>query len=182
VPQPWRDLVSDVLRSQQKFHETAQGAPPGPLKVRLLALSGRVDDGVRECWMIAQRGKSLGEAVARLDPAEIRRRLAIVEAHAVPSDARAGETADAVRAQLASARRIEQVAEDARSRLQLLAARLGEAVAQAVELTVRDDADVDVTALSTSVDAVVGELEALHRAVEETNEPGHTGQTHDPSA
>jgi hypothetical protein len=175
VPQPWRDLVADVLRSQQRFAQTAAATRDGPLRLQLERLSRRVDDGVRECWMIAQRGAVLAAAVARLDPIEMRRRLALVESQLAGTDpsspgaARIRETAEAVRSQLASVQRIEGVAEDTRSRLQLLAARLGEAVAEAVELSVGQAQVVAVDALATSVDTVVGELEALGRAVAETD-------------
>ena len=175
VPQPWRDLVSDALRSQQRFAQTAASTQDGPLRLQLERLSRRVDDGVRECWMIARRGAALAQAVDRLDPGEMRRRLALVESQLASTDpssptaSRVRETAEAVRAQLASVQRIEAVAEDTRSRLQLLSARLGEAVAEAVELSVGQGQVVELTALATSVDVVVGELEALGRAVAETD-------------
>ncbi|HWW54310.1 MAG TPA: hypothetical protein VNY84_11105, partial [Acidimicrobiales bacterium] len=65
VPQPWRDLVADVLRAQQKFAETAAAGAPGPLQSRLLSLASRLDDGVRESWLVALRGAALNEAITR---------------------------------------------------------------------------------------------------------------------
>jgi hypothetical protein len=169
VPQPWRDLLVDVLRSQQKFVETAAAGPPGPLQLRLSLLGERVDAGVHECWLIAQRGAALNQAVARLDPGEIRRRLAIVESQ--PAGASHGETVAAVRAQLASVQRIEDLAEETRERLQLLAARLGEAVAEAVELSViPDPAGVPgLDAVAAGMDPVVSELQALRAALADTD-------------
>jgi hypothetical protein len=174
VPQPWRDLVADVLRSQQRFAQTAAASKDGPLRFQLERLSRRLDDGVRECWAIAQRGAGLAKAVDRLDPGEIHRRLTLVEDQRAKAEAgsasaaRLEKTAEAVRAQLESVERIQAVAEDTRSRLQLLAARLGEAVAGAVELSVGQGQVVEFDTLATSVDAVVGELEALRMAVADT--------------
>jgi hypothetical protein len=174
VPQPWRDLVADVLRSRERFAETARGAEPGPLQEHLRVLEARLDDGVHESWLVAVRGTELAGAVARLDPGEIHRRLTLVSASLRTADptaqatARLRDTAGALQSQLASVTRIEAVAEDARSRLQLLAAHLGEAVAKAVELSVGQGAGVDLEQLSASVEAAVGELETLRRAIAET--------------
>lgn len=170
VPQPWRDLIADVLRSQQKFVETATAGPSGPIRSRLSALTSRVEDGVRESWLIAQRGASLNQAVARLDPGEIRRRLAIVEAEQA-GDGRV-ETLAALRAQIASVQRIEGLAEETRGRLQVLAARLGEAVAAAVELSVAADGtgDVGLDGVAAGIDQVVAELHAVRAALTETSE------------
>lgn len=170
VPQPWRDLVADVLRSQQKFVETATGGPSGPIRSRLSTLTSRVEDGVRESWLIAQRGASLNQAVARLDPGEIRRRLAVVEAE--PAGDGRVETLAALRAQIASVQRIEGLAEETRGRLQVLAARLGEAVAAAVELSVTADGtgDVGLDGVAAGIDQVVAELHAVRAALAETSD------------
>jgi hypothetical protein len=168
VPQPWRDLMTDVLRSQHKFIETVTAGSPGPIQSRLASLADRVDDGVRESWLIAQRGAALNVAVSRLDPGEIRRRLAIVNAQP-PGDDHT-ETLAALHAQMASVQRIEELAEETRRRLQLLAARLGEAVAGAAELTVAADPGgaVGLDGVAAGIDQVVIELHALRSALAET--------------
>jgi len=62
------------------------------------------------------------------------------------------------------------VASQARHRLQLLDARLDEAVARAVELSLNADVGA-LGGLGSDVDAVVGDMEALRQALEETNRP-----------
>ena len=76
--------------------------------------------------------------------------------------------AEALRAQVATAERLDALVEDAKAQLLVLDARLDESVARAIELSVRvDDADalVDVGA---DVDGLVDEMEALRQALEET--------------
>nr|MBA2625759.1 hypothetical protein [Acidimicrobiia bacterium] len=82
-------------------------------------------------------------------------------------------TIEALRAQLSSASRLDAVARDARDRLRLLDARLDEAVARAVELALQAGDEADVSGLGSDVDSVVGEMESLRVALEQTG-PGHT--------
>ena len=66
------------------------------------------------------------------------------------------------------------MAQDARDRLQRLNAELAEAVARAVELSL-SAADIGaLQPLGSDVENVVGELEALRQALEETG--GQAGQ------
>ncbi len=60
------------------------------------------------------------------------------------------------------------VVDDARDRLRLLDARLDEAVARAVELSVDSGDPEGVLGLSSDVDSVVTDMEALRQALEET--------------
>ena len=78
-------------------------------------------------------------------------------------------TRAALQAQLQSAQRISQIESDTHARLRLLNAQLDEAVAQAVELSVKgaDVAEFDQLGLGDNVDNVVGELEALRQGLEE---------------
>jgi hypothetical protein len=174
-PEPWRSLLLDVGRAQRQFAEIAEGTDDGPLRSRLVVVAHRVDDGVAECWAIARRGTELSRAASQLDPIGVRRRLAVVEAQAAqPGDASRDAdlraTVDALRAQLATIERVQQVAENARSHLQLLAARLGQASADVMELRLGQRRAGDIDALSDSVDAVVTELGVLRRAVAETDD------------
>ena len=56
-----------------------------------------------------------------------------------------------------------------RSRLELLDARLDEAVARTLELSAHSVTDDGVASLSADVDGVVTEMEALRLALEETS-------------
>ncbi len=77
-------------------------------------------------------------------------------------------TQQAIEAQLASAQRLAEVSTDARNRLRLLNAQLDEAVARAVELSVQTGDASALSPLTDDVDNLVGELESLRQALEET--------------
>ena len=79
-----------------------------------------------------------------------------------------GAHSPAVEAQLESAARIDAVARDAVDRLRVLTAQLDEAVARAVELSVRAHDVGELAPLTDDVDNLVGELEALRQGLEET--------------
>ena len=166
---PWRKFVQAALQSQARYARAASSTAPGPLRDRLAEIGSRLDDGVQECWRIAKHGQALMEALGQLDVAEVRRELAEVEGADGPSATR---TAEALRAQLASAERMGAVAEDARDRLRLLDARLDEAVARAIELSVGAGDDAQLTGLGSDVDSLVAEMEALRQALEETGGRG----------
>ena len=70
-------------------------------------------------------------------------------------------------------RRLEAVTQQAAERLRLLDARLDEAVARAVELSLSGDSG-QLSGLDSDVDSLVGEMEALRVALEDTG--GGTAQ------
>ena len=118
---------------------------------------------------------ALDNAVTSLDIEGIRRQLAQVQRGGGRGGG--GNQEAIVRSlqnQLDSAERLAGVAQDARDRLQRLNAKLAEAVARAVELSM-SAADIGaLQPLGSDVENVVGELEALRQALEETG--GQTGQ------
>jgi len=172
VGEPWRHFVADALQARAKFEQTVGRARPGPLRDRLIALGERLDHGVRECWRIARQGDGLQAALGQLDIEQVRQELAEVqsELERCPAGERASlERAEAaVRSQLASAERIARVSRDAGTRLRVLNAQMDEAVARAVELSVTAADGSDLSPLSADVESLVGELESLRLALEET--------------
>ncbi len=69
---------------------------------------------------------------------------------------------------------MDAVVNDAQDRLRLLDARLDEAAARAVELSV-EASDEGMLGLSSDVDDVVTDMEALRQALEETSNPPAEG-------
>jgi hypothetical protein len=178
LPPPWRDYVADAVRYRERFGQAAMSGMAGPLRQHLLAMGERLDAGIDECWVIAERGAVLNEAITHLGEGEIVRRLSIVQTQLRYADPSGPTTPDlhrtvtSMRAQLATVERIRATADDARYRLQLFVAQLGEAVAEAVELTVRQRGIEPLAALSNSVETIVGELQSLRRAMEDTDPAG----------
>lgn len=175
VREPWRSLVRRAMDAERRFTAAVEGTEPGPLRDRLSEVARRVAVGVDESWLIAKRGDALDRAVASLDTAGIERRLALREAEVGAGGRRRHEDPiiESLRNQLESARRLEGVAADARDRLRRLEAQLNEAVARAVELSLSAPDAGALQPLGTDVDTLVGELESLRLALDET--AGATG-------
>ena len=126
---------------------------------------------MQEVWRIARRGHDLVDARRRVDPDSIRRDIAATEAHAGQlgtGDPTVERTLESLGAQLATVERIERVIRDADSRLRLLNARLDEATARTIELSVQAQDVEELGGLGDDVDQMVDEMEALRLAIEET--------------
>jgi phage shock protein A len=116
-------------------------------------------------------GHDLVDARRRLDPDGIRREIAATEANADQPWAQGStieRTMASLQAQLATVERLEGVIGDADSRLRLLNARLDEAAARTIELSVQASTASELGGLGADVDEMVDEMEALRQAIEET--------------
>ena len=170
---PWRSFVREALEAQRRYQDVVNSARPGPLRDRLMDIGRRLEDGVDACWQTARRGQQLVEARGHLDVSQAAAQLQDVERRTGPA---AERTAQALRAQLASAQRLDATINDAYTRLQVLDARLDETVARAVELSVSAD-DSAIADFGADVEGIVTDMEALRLALEETSarpEPGAT--------
>ena len=171
LQEPWRRFVQDALSARGRFREAVDRTRSGPLQETLRGIAGRIDTGVDECWLVAQRGASLVESRNRIDTAAIDRELAEVQAALAdrPDDTRMTQVLESLQAQRATADRMDRVIDEARSQLRLLDARLDEAVVRAVELSAQASADASASSLSSDVDSMVTDMEALRLALEETH-------------
>lgn len=168
VGEPWRTYVREALDARARYADVLRTARAGPLRERLAAIGDRLDDGVTECWRIARRGHALEGGLRQLDIDSVRHQLAQVELDRSRGGGGSLEsTAQALRSQLASYERLASVARDTRDRLRLLDARLDEAVARAVELSLAGDHG-ELGGLGSAVEELVGDMEALRQALEET--------------
>jgi hypothetical protein len=170
VAEPWRSFVRESLTAQAKFDQAVARSRPGPLRDRMATVSVRIGDGVRECWRVAHLGAALDAALAALNPeavSESMRRLQEGRAPATSAAARQDSEA-AMAAQLQAGRRVEAAAQRAIDRLRVVTAELNAAVASAVELSLDATDPQAAGQLAGQVDSVVGELETLRLALEET--------------
>jgi len=184
VGDPWRRFVSDAQQAQRKFDAVVGRSRPGPIQDRLREVGQRIADGVTECWRIARQGDALDAALTSLDEQGIRRELDEIldERRKAESDDKAQQslyrTQQAIEAQLQSAQRLRSVAQDAANRLRLLNAQLDEAVARSVEVSLSAGDVSQLGTLTDAVEGVVGELESLRQALEETSAtPGPAATT-----
>ena len=170
IREPWRSLVRQAMKAEDRFEAAVKGTRRGPLRDRLGEVRARVAVAVDECWRIAQRGDALDAAVKQLNPEAIRRELDQCESELrrTPGRADVEAAAASIRRQLESADRLREVAREARDRLRRLDAQLDEAVARAVELSLGALDATGLQPLGSDVEDVVVELESLRLALEET--------------
>ncbi|MGH9025642.1 MAG: hypothetical protein ACRDWD_05910, partial [Acidimicrobiia bacterium] len=165
---PWKRFVHDALDARRRYDQACKSASEGPLRDRLVEIGQRLDAAVQEVWRIARRGDALVDGISRMDTNDARRQLAAMQGSS-DSEAHRGTVA-ALEAQLASADRLEVVAIDARDRLRLMDARLDEAVARAVELSLRAEDVGELRGLGSDVDNLVGEMETLRQGLDEAGQ------------
>jgi hypothetical protein len=162
--------VTEAQDAARRYRRAVAATTPGPLRERLADIGTRIDTGVLESWRVAKRGNALEGALGDLDVRSVSDQLRAVEADATqrgPHAASLDRTAAALRAQLESASRLDAVAADARDRLRLLDARLDEAVARAVELSLGAGDAAAAGGLEGDVDRLVEEMEALRLALDD---------------
>lgn len=176
LSEPWRGFVRDALDATGRYKRALKAAMIGPLRDRLTEIGERLDAGVQECWRIARQGDALEHAIGDLDIQSAKRELASLQNTAGdPGDESTNATIESLQAQIASSDRLAKVARDASSRLRLLDARLDEAVARAVELSLRAGDVSELGGLGSDVDALVGEMESLRLGLEEAGQASSPG-------
>jgi hypothetical protein len=170
--EPWRTAVRDALQAQDRYRQATASVAPGPLKDRLTAIGQQLQRGVEEAGRVARRGQRLEDVRRQINSesalAELQRVEAVVDVSPT-GDPSLSRTAEALRAQLATADRLDRVLGDTRNRLGLLDARLDEAVARTLELSVDADDPEDLGGLNTTVESVLEEMEALRLALDEAD-------------
>jgi len=168
---PWRKSVMDAQSAKRRYDEAVRAADAGPLKERLQEIGLRIDEGVRECWRIAQRGHLMSKGLKALDVQATQQELIDIERDIRGNDdPRLLAAREAIRAQLHSAQRMIDAVKDAELQLRLLDARLDEAVTRAIELSLRSAGDADVSGLGSDVERLVSDMEALRAALEDVDD------------
>jgi hypothetical protein len=171
---PWRRFVKEALDARRRFDGAVRDARSGPMRDRLSEIASRIDDGIDDCWRIARQGQALTEARKRLDADDAARELAQITGTASdpPEEGSAlRKTVESLQAQLESAQRMDKTISETKDQLRLLDARLDEAAARAIELSVHAADEAELSVLSDDVDGLVGDLEALREGMDETARP-----------
>jgi conjugal transfer/entry exclusion protein len=171
VGEPWRQLVAGALKSQARYRELVAGSPPGAVREQLLAVGGRIDEAVDECWAIAQQGNRIDRTASQMRIEVTRTQLAALQADPAAAE-RDAERVASLQARLDSHARLVQAARKGEEHLRLLEARLQESAARGAELAVAGSL-APVAALESEVGSVTTELESLRAALEETSRLGN---------
>ncbi len=167
LAEPWRSLLEGVLLARRRFDDALGSVRPGPLRDRLADLGGRLDVAVAEAGRVASAGNVLQQGRQRIDARAIQ-----AELDAARTYGDAGGNAQVVQAlesQLAAASRLDATIQSTWDRMRLLDARIDEAVTRTVELSVTQSDSSELGGLDTEVDSIVGEMESLRQAIEETS-------------
>ncbi len=175
--EPWRRFVQGALSARNRFDQAVQNSRPGPLRDRLKIIGDRVSTGVEESWRIARHGQAMADARSQVDTREAEYELAELAQSLGPrsADGPTQRTIEALKAQLAAGERMDRVIATTRDQLRLLDARMDEAVARAVELSVQAADEAELSNLRDDVDGLVGEMEALRQGLEAVDEHPATG-------
>ena len=108
---------------------------------------------------VARRADALVDAINNLDAARPARTSRRPRRQRRPGDPHSQGTVKALQAQLDSADRIIKVARDTQDKVRLLDARLDEAVARAVELSIRAEDVGELGGVGGDIDGLVNEME-----------------------
>jgi hypothetical protein len=155
--------VAAALDARRRFATVVAGVKPGPSHDRLAAAGARLDAGVMAVWAAADRASRVESTLAALDPDRV------TDEYKQAKRGGSDPELEAVLAQrFASVQRLLNALDETDGRLRLLEARLGAAVAAAAEVALGASGGGTVAdALDAELDGVVGELDALRRALDE---------------
>ncbi len=169
---PWRRFVLHAQQARNRFNGAVRATRGGPIRDRLGGIGERIEEGVQDVWRVANRGQELSRARAQLDPVRVAQDLDAAEADLARAGGQPSRhlqgAVESLRAQAAAADRMQRTVVEAEQQLRLLDARLDEAVARAIELSVGTGDEDQLLGLDTDVGDIVGELEALRLALEDT--------------
>jgi hypothetical protein len=157
----YRPSVSDARRVREQFAGLVGSVSAGPLQERLRELGARVDAGVVAVEETARRATELERIVDSLEPERVTADLK--QARRSGADA---QVVDALAARFASVQRLLDNLDSLRSRLPVLEARLGTAVARAAEIAFTTSSS-GLQDVELDVQTLVVELEALAAATDE---------------
>ncbi len=164
----WQRFVDEAVEAKQRFETATERASDGPLKDRLLGVGEQIDRFVERSYRVAQSGQQLSEARALIDVDSIVAELDDVQrgGQADPGSNRE-RAATSLKAQLASADRMDATIAETRSQLMLLDARLDELVTRSIELSVTGGDLGSIGSVDRELQSVVDELEAVRLAVDD---------------
>jgi hypothetical protein len=185
VQEPWRRFVSEALAARRRFDDAVRKTARGPLRDRMESIGGGLDDALEQIWAIAHQGHALQSARANVNVEPLRRELADIEGRSPAAGSPLERTASSLRAQIASADRMDAVIAETVDKLRLLDARLDEAVTSAIELSAGMGSAQSAGDVGGTVDSIVTEMEALRLALDEATDAGSAeglGTTESPGA
>lgn len=167
VDEPWRHAVRDALQARARFTDAVRTFRSGPLQETLHGLGDQLDEAVQQVWLVAQQGHQLAAARKRIDDREARWELQRAASQVPPGGTATpvqAQTIESLNAQLATGARMDALMRSTYDELNLINARLDQAVTQAIELSVTNRSG-SFAPVGSDVGAIVDQLTALHEAM-----------------
>ncbi|MFN8050612.1 MAG: hypothetical protein U0Q22_04185 [Acidimicrobiales bacterium] len=173
LAEPWRRLTQDALAARKQFDDAVRRTKPGPIRDRLAGIGDRINATIDEAWATARAGHELADAFSRVDARGAQQQLDDLSAQNTGAgfSFTTQATITALQAQIATSQRMQQTIKDTHDKLSLLNARLDEAVARCIELSVGTFKPDEFNAVEGQVGSITDELEALRSAIEDTSGP-----------
>lgn len=181
VPEPWRQLLQQVLAAQKRFDQTVAGSPPGPTRERLTSLQPRLYEEVAQLGDLARLGAAAGGwtgatiAPGRPSAGALTDELKALQAErAGLGDAAPGRMAElarreeAVAAQLRAVHTAAQAEAELQDRLRGAVARLDEAVTELMVVQAPSGAS-DPMGVTSALDELSDGITSLRAALTETS-------------
>jgi hypothetical protein len=161
VPRRYAGHVASALDARRRWQELAGSMRAGAVQERLADFGAQVDDGVLAVWDTVQRMTEIERVVGTLDLDRVTDELKRVRRDPAADPA----MVEALNARFVSVQRMMNAVDDADSRLRLLDARLGAAVARAAEVALT--AGAGPANAGDDLAGVVTELGALRAALDD---------------
>lgn len=166
VPAPWRGLVDQAGRAQDRFDQALADWPAGPIRDRMIALQPRLWEQMAAVADMARTGASIGSSPRSSE--DVSGQLRAVQQERAGLGPAAGEGAaelerreGALAAQLRSARRAEEASRDLFDRLETLVAGLDGTVTDLLSLRADSQAAAGSEPLETALEGLGDEITAL---------------------
>jgi hypothetical protein len=166
VPAPWRGLVDQAARAQDRFDQALADWPEGPIRDRMTAVQPRLWEQMAAVADMARTGASIGSSPRSSEDVSGQLR-AVQQERAGLGPAGGGRAAElgrreeALAAQLRSARKAEEASRDLFDRLETLVARLDGTVTDLLSLRADSQAAAGSEPLEAALDGLGDEITAL---------------------
>ena len=172
LSQPWAQYVHEALAGAAAASTTVVRTRRARADPRPPGRDRRADRrAVQECWRVARHGDALDDGVQSLEPegrlVHSSTRSAARDPNRPARPSRSTARSKRWRRSSRPGSGSPQVAQDARQRLEVLDARMDEAVARAVELSLSAGDAAELSGLGADVDQLVDDMEALRQGLEE---------------
>lgn len=166
VPAPWRSLVDQAGRAQDRFDQALVDWPAGPIRDRMAGLQPRLWEQMAAVADMARTGAAIGSSRRATEEFSAQLR-AVQQERARPDPAAASRATDlesreeALAAQLRSARRTEEASRDLFDRLETLVARLDATVTDLLALRADSQAATGSEPLESAMEGLGDEITSL---------------------